>query len=66
MRRRDCLAVIASTLASGTVLADSHEMAEAINKAGRQRMLSQRMAKSYMARGQDVDSGLADRTLSRL
>jgi nitrate/nitrite-specific signal transduction histidine kinase len=63
MRRRDCLAVIASTLASGTVLADSHEMAEAINKAGRQRMLSQRMAKSYMARGQDVDSGLADRTL---
>ena len=63
MRRRDCLALFATTLASGAALADTHEMSEVINKAGRQRMLSQRMAKSYMALGQDVDRGLAQRTL---
>lgn len=64
MKRRDCLALLATTLASRAALADTHDMAEVINKAGRQRMLSQRMAKSYMARGQDVNGGMADRTLA--
>lgn len=36
---------------------------EAINKAGRQRMLSQRMAKAWLAMGQDVESAKARRIL---
>lgn len=63
MKRRDCLGALAAALVGSPTLADPHEMTAAINKAGRQRMLSQRMAKSYLARGQDVDGGLAERTL---
>lgn len=37
---------------------------DAINKAGRQRMLSQRMAKCYLALGQGVLPDLADKTLA--
>jgi nitrate/nitrite-specific signal transduction histidine kinase len=37
---------------------------DAINKAGRQRMLSQRMAKTYMAVGQKVQSDNADKILT--
>ncbi|KNZ33720.1 MAG: hypothetical protein AD742_04660 [Methylibium sp. NZG] len=37
---------------------------DAINKAGRQRMLSQRMAKCYLALGQNVLSDAADKTLA--
>jgi len=40
------------------------DLNDAINKAGRQRMLSQRMAKSYLAVGQEVEPELADRTLA--
>jgi hypothetical protein len=40
------------------------DLNDAINKAGRQRMLSQRMAKSYLASGQGVEPELADRTLA--
>ncbi|HUG24338.1 type IV pili methyl-accepting chemotaxis transducer N-terminal domain-containing protein [Piscinibacter sp.] len=40
------------------------DLNDAINKAGRQRMLSQRMAKSYFAVGQEVELELADRTLA--
>jgi len=40
------------------------DLNDAINKAGRQRMLSQRMAKSYLAMGQEVEADLADRTLA--
>lgn len=36
---------------------------EAINKAGRQRMLSQRMAKAWLAVGQDVESSKAEKIL---
>lgn len=38
---------------------------DAINKAGRQRMLSQRMAKAYLAIGQQVEVELSRRTLDR-
>ena len=37
---------------------------DAINKAGRQRMLSQRVAKSYMAIGQKIQGDSADKILS--
>jgi hypothetical protein len=37
---------------------------DAINKAGRQRMLSQRVAKSYMALGQHVEAGPSEKILS--
>ncbi len=37
---------------------------EAINKAGRQRMLSQRMAKSWLALGQDIKSAQSSKILS--
>lgn len=37
---------------------------DAINKAGRQRMLSQRVAKSYMALGQKVHGDLAEKILA--
>jgi len=40
------------------------DLNDAINKAGRQRMLSQRMAKSYLALGQGVEPGPAERTLA--
>ncbi len=38
-------------------LSDIRDLAEAINKAGRQRMLSQRMAKAWLAVGQQVEAG---------
>jgi len=37
---------------------------DAINKAGRQRMLSQRMAKGYLALGLDVSPAIADKSLT--
>ena len=44
--------------------AQVQDINDAINKAGRQRMLSQRMAKTYMAMGQKVQSDSADRILA--
>jgi hypothetical protein len=68
MKRRDVLYAGAAggglmllPIAAGAQVADLND---AINKAGRQRMLSQRMAKSYLAAGQGVESQLADRTLT--
>jgi PilJ/NarX-like methyl-accepting chemotaxis transducer len=67
MKRRH---FIASTAATGLMLVQAAPQAQvidlndAINKAGRQRMLSQRMAKSYLAAGQDVEPKLADRALA--
>jgi hypothetical protein len=66
MKRRH---FIASGAAAGLMLVQTQPKAQvvdlndAINKAGRQRMLSQRMAKSYLAAGQDVELWLAERTL---
>jgi nitrate/nitrite-specific signal transduction histidine kinase len=45
---------LATLTASGTLGAQVRDLNDAINKAGRQRMLSQRMVKSYMALGQGV------------
>lgn len=68
MQRRSFLPVI---LAGGAVLALPRaalpqilDINDAINKAGRQRMLSQRVAKSYMAIGQKVHGDAADKILA--
>ena len=63
MRRRDCL-MLAALSACGPAFADNiADLGDAINKAGRQRMLSQRMAKSYLAQAMGVEAELATRTL---
>lgn len=43
-----------SLLTAGNLFAQITDLNDAINKAGRQRMLSQRMAKAYLAMGQLV------------
>ena len=63
MRRRDCL-MLAALSACGPAFADNiTDLGDAINKAGRQRMLSQRMAKSYLAQAMGVEAELANRSL---
>ncbi len=47
------MAVLVTALPTAAV-ASNLTMAEAINKAGRQRMLSQRIVKSYLQMGQDI------------
>jgi Type IV pili methyl-accepting chemotaxis transducer N-term len=48
----------------GAALPQIVDINDAINKAGRQRMLSQRAAKSYMAIGQKVQGEAADKILA--
>jgi nitrate/nitrite-specific signal transduction histidine kinase len=61
---------IATAAATGVALMGAQagaqvlDLNDAINKAGRQRMLSQRMAKSYLAMGQEIETDFADRTLA--
>lgn len=68
MQRRDALAALsAAGLAAGwpaAATAQVRDINDAINKAGRQRMLSQRMVKAYLAIGQGVLAEQADRLLS--
>ncbi len=68
MQRRDVLAAFSSAgfLAGlpGLVWAQVRDINDAINKAGRQRMLSQRMMKAYLAVGQGVLPEQADRLMS--
>jgi hypothetical protein len=65
MNRRELLAVTgAAWLAPMAARAQVSDLNDAINKAGRQRMLSQRMAKSFLALGQGVEPDLAERTLN--
>jgi hypothetical protein len=66
--RRQCLRATLSAaclLAGGLPALDARaeipNINEAINRAGRQRMLSQRMAKAWLAMGQGVDSRRAER-----
>lgn len=51
-------------LSPGTARAQVSDLNDAINKAGRQRMLSQRMAKAWLAIGQDVEPTKAGRILA--
>ncbi len=67
MKRRRFIATAAAVSGWGALpaaQADVLDLNDAINKAGRQRMLSQRMAKSYFAIGQGVEPEWADRTLA--
>ena len=48
----------------GTAWSQVIDINDAINKAGRQRMLSQRAAKSYMAMGQKIQGDHADKILT--
>ncbi len=52
------------TLTPMAAQAQVADINDAINKAGRQRMLSQRMAKAWLAIGQDVEVGKAGRILA--
>ena len=68
MRRRtvngSLIAGTAMMVLPGIALPQVIDINDAINKAGRQRMLSQRVAKSYMAIGQKVQGNNADKILS--
>lgn len=50
-----CMAVLLSGT-SNFAMAEISDLNSAINKAGRQRMLSQRMAKAYLQIGQNIDT----------
>jgi len=63
MRRRRFIGA-AGLLPAVLAQAQVTDLSDAINKAGRQRMLSQRMAKSYYAAGLDVIPDLPHKTLS--
>lgn len=58
-----CGVAAGMALASLPTVAQINGINEAINKAGRQRMLSQRMAKAWLAIGQDVESSKAEKIL---
>lgn len=62
-RRRWCLAT-AGLLVARAAPAQVRDLNDAINKAGRQRMLSQRCAKAWLAIGQKVRPDQADKVLS--
>ncbi|HJV69960.1 type IV pili methyl-accepting chemotaxis transducer N-terminal domain-containing protein, partial [Ideonella sp.] len=65
MKRRAWMLAAGATLTLPLAgRAQVHDINDAINKAGRQRMLCQRMAKSYLALGQGVEGELAERTLA--
>jgi nitrate/nitrite-specific signal transduction histidine kinase len=58
--------LIPSTIMGYSISANAQilNLNDAINKAGRQRMLSQRMAKSYIAQGLGIVESQAEKTLS--
>lgn len=56
--------ISALMMTPSTLLADQVDYAEAVNKAGKQRMLSQRIAKAYLFHGQNVRTDKAKQQLS--
>lgn len=62
-RRSFCGATLA--LAAGASYAQVSNLGDAINKAGRQRMLSQRMGKAWMSLGQGIEAESARRVLDQ-
>lgn len=69
MQRRLVLSTLtaatATALCPALATAQVRDIFDAVNKAGRQRMLSQRMAKAYSAIGQGVLAPQADQVLSQ-
>ncbi len=57
------LCALLLALCAAPTLAQIADIGSAINKAGRQRMLSQRMAKAYLQIGQEIDSEKSKRIL---
>ncbi len=57
------LGALVFLVSAGSALAQIADINSAINKAGRQRMLSQRMAKAYFQLGQNVDVERSQRVL---
>jgi nitrate/nitrite-specific signal transduction histidine kinase len=65
LNRRQSLALLGlATCPALEVRAQVSDLNDAINKAGRQRMLSQRLAKAWLAMGQEVASQRAEKVLS--
>ena len=64
MRRRQCLLWVPALWLAGQARAEVRDLPDAINKAGRLRMLSQRCAKAYMALGQQVRLEQAEKVLA--
>ncbi|ABE45191.1 type IV pili methyl-accepting chemotaxis transducer N-terminal domain-containing protein [Polaromonas sp. JS666] len=63
MKRR--IFIVSAALFGLTAHSQVADMNDAINKAGRQRMLSQRMSKAYLALVQQVEPGTAQQVLDR-
>ncbi|MDL5034061.1 type IV pili methyl-accepting chemotaxis transducer N-terminal domain-containing protein [Pelomonas sp. APW6] len=64
LRRRQCLLWMPALWFAGHVHAEVRDLPDAINKAGRLRMLSQRCAKAYLALGQKVRTEQAEKVLA--
>lgn len=62
--RRAALCALGCAIAAPATPADVRDLNDAINKAGRQRMLSQRMVKAWLALGQRVEGARADKVLA--
>lgn len=62
-RRSLLIAACAAAAGSSPAGAQVQDLNDAINKAGRQRMLSQRLAKAYCAIGQGIEADAARRVL---
>ena len=62
--RRRALLLAGASLLARPLAAQVRDLHDAINKAGRQRMLSQRCAKAWLALGLSVRADLAERALS--
>lgn len=65
IQRRTALAAGAVLAWAGAARAQIADMNEAINKAGRQRMLSQRLCKAYVALVENVESELARQVMAK-
>lgn len=65
LNRRIFLALAASSALLPQADAQVSDLSDAINKAGRQRMLSQRMAKAYLCMGQQVQVPAATKALDQ-
>ncbi|OGB33933.1 MAG: hypothetical protein A3F78_14005 [Burkholderiales bacterium RIFCSPLOWO2_12_FULL_61_40] len=65
LNRRNFVVLAASSTLLSPARAQITDMSDAINKAGRQRMLSQRMAKAYLAIGQQVQVPAANRVMEQ-
>ncbi|HEV8689156.1 MAG TPA: type IV pili methyl-accepting chemotaxis transducer N-terminal domain-containing protein [Ideonella sp.] len=62
--RRQALVALGGAAAAPLAFAQVQDLNDAVNKAGRQRMLSQRMVKAWLAIGQQVEPTRAEKVLA--